>query len=132
MSYADGRLIHDADSHLMEPVDCLDPYFKKRLLDRFRALPFMQKLRSEWAATIDECLSLHQDAAFRAEAEANLLLRKNYEAHGAWIREDRPQAMDVLGFASQLVFTTRCLGNFGLDQSDDMSSATPQPMPITG
>jgi predicted TIM-barrel fold metal-dependent hydrolase len=29
--------------------------------------------------------------------------------------------MDLLGFASQLVFTTFCLGNFGLDQSDDMA-----------
>ena len=34
MTYASGRLIHDADSHLMEPVDCLDPYFDKRLLAR--------------------------------------------------------------------------------------------------
>jgi len=47
-------------------------------------------------------------------------LRKNYEALGAFRREDRPRALDQLGFASQLVFTTWCLGNFGLDQSGDV------------
>ena len=30
-------------------------------------------------------------------------------------------ALDLLGFASQLVFTTFCLGNFGLDQGEDMA-----------
>ena len=49
-----------------------------------------------------------------------MLLRKNYEAHGSFIAKDRPHALDLLGFASQLVFTTYCLGNFGLDQSDDL------------
>ncbi|MEZ5998537.1 MAG: amidohydrolase family protein [Hyphomonas sp.] len=120
MSYANGRLIHDADSHLMEPVDCLDPYFEKRLLARFRSIPFMEKLRTEWDDPINARLAQHENAAFRAEAGENILLRKNYEAHGAWMRDDRPEALDLLGFASQLVFTTRCLGNFGLDQGDDM------------
>jgi hypothetical protein len=39
MSYAAGRLIHDADSHLMEMTDCLDPYFEARLLERYYDLP---------------------------------------------------------------------------------------------
>jgi predicted TIM-barrel fold metal-dependent hydrolase len=121
MSYADGRLIHDADSHLMEPADCLDPYFEKRLLDRFLALPRVKELRTGAKAEhVGERLALQQDAAFRAEADDNILLRKNYDAHGAWLRQDRPHTLDKLGFASQLVFTTHCLGNFGLDQSGDM------------
>ena len=36
MSYASGRMIHDADSHLMELDDCLEPYFDPRLLTRFK------------------------------------------------------------------------------------------------
>ena len=59
--------------------------------------------------------------AFRAGVDANIMLRKNYEAHGAFIAADRPHALDLLGFASQLVFTTFCLGNFGLDQGEDMA-----------
>ncbi len=120
MTYASGRLIHDADSHLMEPVDCLDPYFDKRLLARFRETPQMRDLLAERADWIRERLALQSDAGFRADADGELMLRKNYEAQGAWLRDDRSHALDGLGFASQLVFTTQCLGNFGLDQGDDM------------
>src|SRR5262249_23669738 len=37
---------------------------------------------------------------------------------GSFIKSDRPHALDQLGFASQLVFTTWCLGNFGLDDTN--------------
>ena len=64
--------------------------------------------------------SKQADVAFRAGAGENLMLRKNYEALGAFSREDRSRTIDLLGFASQLVFTTFCLGNFGLDQGGDI------------
>ena len=35
MPYIENRLVHDADSHLMEMSDCLNPYFEKSLLTRF-------------------------------------------------------------------------------------------------
>ena len=38
MSYANGRLIHDADSHLMELDDCLNGFFTPSLLPRFHEL----------------------------------------------------------------------------------------------
>lgn len=119
MAYVEGRIIHDADSHLMELSDCLDPYFEAKLLARYRALPdFVHRAARQ--AKSEQTRAVHADAAFRAGAEANILLRKNYEAQGAFIADDRPAALNALGFASQLVFTTWCLGNFGLDQSDDM------------
>jgi predicted TIM-barrel fold metal-dependent hydrolase len=34
------------------------------------------------------------------------MLRKNWSATGSFIAEDRPKALDLLGFASQLVFNT--------------------------
>ena len=122
MTYAQGRLIHDADSHLMELDDCLDPYFDNTLLARFHASPgyraaLARKLRP------GRSREAHADPAFRAEVDANLMLRKNYEAHGAFIPADRPHALDLMGFASQLVFTTFCLGNFGLDAADDLPLA---------
>ena len=119
MTYADGRLIHDADSHQMELDDCLDPYFERALLARFHALPAVRAKRA-LPRRPGQSASAHADAAFRAGVDANILLRKNYEAHGAFLPADRPHALDRLGFASQLVFTTFCLGNFGLDQGDDM------------
>ncbi len=120
MSYAQGRLIHDADSHLMEMDDCLDAFFTPSLLPRFHAC-------AGYRAALQRNLrpgrsrEAHADAAFRAGVDAQLMLRKNYEAHGAFIAADRPRALDLLGFASQLVFTTFCLGNFGLDQGEDMA-----------
>jgi predicted TIM-barrel fold metal-dependent hydrolase len=120
MAYADARLIHDADSHLMELDDCLDAYFTPSLRPRFLAC-------AGYRAALQRNLrpgrsrEAHADPAFRAGVDANLMLRKNYEAHGAFIAADRPHALDLLGFASQLVFTTFCLGNFGLDQGEDMA-----------
>ena len=119
MSYASGRMIHDADSHLMELDDCLEPYFDPRLLTRFKRSEAFAK-RVEIRNRPGRSREAHAEPSFRAGVDANILLRKNYEAHGSFIREDRPHAMDLLGFASQLVFTTFCLGNFGLDQGDDL------------
>ena len=119
MAYVEGRLIHDADSHLMEMGDCLDPYFEKALLARYHDLPVYKKKigNNRWA---EKAQAIQADAEFRASVDETIMLRKNYEAHGAFLRDDRPRALDLMGFASQLVFTTFCLGNFGLDQSDDM------------
>jgi predicted TIM-barrel fold metal-dependent hydrolase len=120
MTYANQRLIHDADSHLMELDDCLDPYFDKRLLARFHAHPGYRAV-TDRGLRPGRSVEAHADPAFREGVVANLMLRKNFEAHGAFLRTDRTEAMDLLGFASQLVFTTFCLGNFGLDRGDDMA-----------
>ena len=118
MTYVNGRLVHDADSHLMELDDCLDPYFDAATLARFHALPAYQE-KIDRARRPGQAKAAHQEPAFRAGVDANILLRKNHEAHGSFLPQDRPHALDLLGFASQLVFTTFCLGNFGLDQGDD-------------
>ena len=119
MAYAQGRLIHDADSHLMELDGCLDPWFEAKRLSAFQELPvYCRKLQpTGWAEPFRR---MHDDPAFRAGDADNLLLRKNYQALGAFRSEDRPKALDLFGFASQLVFTTFCLGNFGLDESGDV------------
>ena len=119
MTYVNGRLVHDADSHLMELSDCLDPYFERRLLSRFHAMPAFHS-RKDRGTRPGQSAAAHADPTFRAGVDANILLRKNYEAHGAFLPADRPHALNLLGFASQLVFTTFCLGNFGLGQGEDM------------
>jgi predicted TIM-barrel fold metal-dependent hydrolase len=120
MSYANGRLIHDADSHLMELDNCLDDHFEPGRLAAFHACAgYQAALRRNLRPGRSH--EAHADASFRAGIAANLLLRKNYEAHGAFIAADRPHALDLLGFASQLVFTTFSLGNFGLDAGNDMA-----------
>ena len=119
MTYAQGRLIHDADSHLMELDACLDDWFDPKLLPAFHDLPIYRKKLTpkNWAQPFRQ---MHEDPNFRAGDAENLLLRKNYQALGSFRRADRPRAVDLFGFASQLVFTTFCLGNFGLDESGDL------------
>ncbi len=119
MIYAAGRLIHDADSHLMEPADSLDTFFERKYLAAFHDLPTV-RARSRSHESIAKELSKHADDAFRLNAFDELMTRKNYAAHGAFDARDRSAALDRLGFASQLVFTTFGLGNFGLDQGPDM------------
>ena len=55
---------------------------------------------------IDQCRVLQSDSEFRASAEKEIMLRKNYHAHGAWNSLDRSEALDHMGFASQLIFPT--------------------------
>jgi predicted TIM-barrel fold metal-dependent hydrolase len=118
MAYVTDRVVHDADSHLMELDDCLDPWFDKASLQAFHALPEYQRKKTN-AAWKRDVQARHADDAFRAEADGAILLRKNYDAMGSFRKEDRPHALDLLGFASQLVFTTFCLRNFGLDEAAD-------------
>lgn len=117
MSYAAGRLIHDADSHLMELADCLDPFLEQQYRADYDALPKVKAWPRD-GKWVTDARAKQADAAFRAGAVENILLRRNYEALGAFQRDDRPRALDALGFASQLVFTTWCLGNFGLDHTN--------------
>ncbi len=119
MTYVEGRKVHDADSHLMEMGDCLDPYFEAKLLTRFHDFPLVRKKigDGQW---MEKAREKQADETFRSGFSSDIMLRKNYDAHGAFLVADRPAALDSLGFASQLVFTTFCLGNIGLDQSGDM------------
>jgi len=52
------------------------------------------------------------DPAAAADAEANLMLRKGWEALGAFDPIERRRALDLLGFNKQLVFTTFALTHF--------------------
>lgn len=120
MSYVEGQTIHDADSHIMELPGTINRYLDPRFRAAFVEKTGRKDVLPEWFAKAAE---KHEDAEFRAGAEANILLRKNYEALGAFRADDRPKTLDYLGFASQLVFTTACLSNFGLEQMGEVELA---------
>jgi uncharacterized protein len=119
MPYVENRVVHDADSHLMELPDALDEFLEARFRARYDALPKLGKFPRD-AGYVSQARAQHEDPQFRHAAGENILLRKNYEALGSFRREDRPLALDHLGFSSQLIFTTWCLGNFELDQTADV------------
>jgi hypothetical protein len=105
MPYAEGRVYHDADSHVMETPNWVVPYADPGIRERMRPL-YVSTVKPGEEKMIDKLRRQHADPAERPRAEAEIMLRKNWSALGSFIKEDRPRALDLLGFASQLVFNT--------------------------
>jgi predicted TIM-barrel fold metal-dependent hydrolase len=90
----------------MEPADWLHPYLDAATRERF---PLVWTDAKEDTTPIDavaKAAALHRDPAYRADDAAQITLRKNFLATGSFLPEDRAGALDLLGFASQLVFDT--------------------------
>lgn len=120
MAYVEGQVVHDADSHVTELPGKILEYLERRHRDDF-VTRVGKKL--ELGPALAEAAARHDDPDFRSGDADNLMLRKNHLALGAFRREDRPRTLDLLGFASQLVFTTDALGNYGLDDAGDPALA---------
>ena len=120
MPYVEGQTVHDADSHIMEMPGTIDTYVEPRLRAAFTEKTTKSALLTGWS---DKARALQEVPEFRAGDEANLLLRKNYQALGAFRNQDRPKALDLLGFTSQLVFTTAALGNYGFEEAGERDLA---------
>ena len=105
MTYA-TRPMHDADSHIMEPADWLHPYLDARTRERFPAVWTNANEDTTALDAVEHATRLHHDPSYRAEDSAQITLRKNFLATGSFLHEDRPAALDLLGFTSQLVFDT--------------------------
>jgi len=115
--YAQGRVVHDADAHIMETPTWLRDHAEAAWRDRMPVLryPSGNELRQtgdpeeqqrDLATSFERLRAKHASAAYRADEEAEIMARKNFAATGSFIPEDRPRALDLLGFSSQLVFNT--------------------------
>ena len=107
MPYAEGRTFHDADSHVMELPEWLPSYAEPQY--RGRIPPFSLLATGSGAraqAMIARGKLRAGTPAERSGHEAELLTRKSWEAYGAFHADDRRRALDLLGFRSQLVFST--------------------------
>jgi predicted TIM-barrel fold metal-dependent hydrolase len=106
MAYAQGRVIYDADSHIMESLDWLPSYADKAIRERLISMR-LEAGGSGAAKAIEKALARQQDAAATAEIAANVVEGpKGWAAYGAMDPAERTKALDDLGFARQLVFTT--------------------------
>src|SRR3954453_2775593 len=105
MVYVQGRLVYDADSHIHEPPGYAETTADSSMCAQLgeRLAPFRKP------PGIDEAGAKQRGPEFRAKDADEVMLRKNSLAVGAVIREDRPHALDLLGFSAQLVFTTTYL-----------------------
>lgn len=105
MAYAEGRTYHDADAHVMETPDWIVAYADPDIRPRLRPL-YVATVKPGEDSVIDTWRGRHGDPAQRPVFEREIMMRKNWSALGSFIREDRPRALDLLGFSSQLVFNT--------------------------
>jgi predicted TIM-barrel fold metal-dependent hydrolase len=105
MPYVEGRILHDADSHVMETPEWLLPHADPAIRARLKPL-VLTGVKPGEESFIEDLRRLHRDPEERPAVEREIMLRKNWGALGSFLREDRPRALDLLGFASQLVFNT--------------------------
>ena len=123
MPYAEGRVYHDADSHVMETPDWIVPYADPGIRDRLQPL-YVSTVKPGEESFIDAWRRRHADPNERGTFEAEIMLRKNWSALGSFRKEDRPRALDLLGFSSQLVFNTFMNKHFvRLEHADDVELA---------
>jgi len=122
MPYA-HRPIHDADAHFMETPDWFHAFADA---DVRAKLPesLIGGVAPGEAEMMDRFRADHADPAYRAKDEEKILERKNWAATGSFLKEDRPQALDHLGFQSQLVFNSLVNGRLlAAERGDDVDFA---------
>jgi len=112
-----GRVVHDADAHIMETPTWLRDHADPGLRDRIAPLRYTsgnelrqtgdpaEQLR-DLDAAFDRLARKHASPEYTADEATQIMQRKNFAATGAFVADDRPRALDLLGFSSQLVFNT--------------------------
>jgi len=112
-----GLVVHDADAHVMETPNWLRDHADAAVRDRIPALTYssinelrqtgdpVEQLR-DIDATFARLAERHRSQEYVGAEAAEIMNRKNFAATGAFIPDDRSRALDLLGFASQLIFNT--------------------------
>ena len=108
MPYIADRVVHDADAHVYELPGYLEPWIDPSLRPQLSKYIGARDERVE--EFVAKARARYEEPAYRARDEADITLRKGFSALGAFVKSERPAALDYLGVASQLVFTTGGLG----------------------
>ena len=111
MAYApDHRAFYDADSHIMELPNFLQKYADPDLRDVMPAVSYSASIvTDEEVAIIMDRGGCHSDehrAELLAMGDSLIERSKEIQALGAFDRDERSQAVNLLGFTKQLVFAT--------------------------
>lgn len=99
----------------METPDWLRDYADPAIRERIAQPGYVNELRQtgdnesqlqDIDAAFARITARHSTDEYRADEAAEIMNRKNFAATGAFIAEDRPRSLDLIGVASQLLFNT--------------------------
>jgi hypothetical protein len=100
MPYAEGRVIHDADAHIMEMpgflAEHLEAKYRERVTDRV-LFPRRDGFQSRIADA--------ERAKGEAFDDSQIMLAKNWTALGSWWRQDIQRSLYLVCFSSMILFT---------------------------
>src|SRR5688500_17864425 len=123
MPYAEGRVFYDADSHVMETSDWLVQYADPDVRDRIRPL-YLGGAGALAEDAVKAAEARRGDPAAAESLEGALMKAKGWSALGAFDKEERRRALDLLGFSKQLVFPTFAATQFAGDDVDLLYGGT--------
>jgi uncharacterized protein len=112
MPYGTNRLYCDADSHIMETVDWIEKHADPEIRSR---LPQLSLVKSATATFdfINAAVEKQKTRAEKGKVHTDVVKgAKGWHAYGAFDSAERAKAMDDLGFARQLVFSTFSAGQY--------------------
>jgi predicted TIM-barrel fold metal-dependent hydrolase len=124
MAYANGRIINDADSHTMETQDWLAPYLEGDYKEMYTAVYSKREGGERITKMIDVAMARKADPEARAKASKDIISGdKGWLSFGGFDKDERVEALDWLGFSSQLIFPTFGLAAIGRAKSEDQAYA---------
>jgi uncharacterized protein len=112
-----GLVVHDADAHIMETPNWLrdhaDPAIRERIAplrypggNELRQTGDVLEQQEDLDLAFERLAARHASDGYRSTEADEIMNRKNFAATGSFVADDRARALDLLGFASQLVFNT--------------------------
>jgi predicted TIM-barrel fold metal-dependent hydrolase len=120
-TYARGRKLYDADSHIMETADWLASHADPSIRDDLPSFVPQGGKASEAGrmllGSIEEAEKRRADPEATRKLEENVISGpKGWLAHGATDPTERRRTLDLLGFEKQLVFATFSIGQFAFSR----------------
>jgi predicted TIM-barrel fold metal-dependent hydrolase len=115
MAYIEGRLVHDADAHIMETPTWLRDHADPSIRERIAIPGYVNELRqtgdndeqlAHLGRSFAKIAEQHASNEYRADEAREIMNRKNFAATGSFEARDRGRAIDLIGVESQLLFNT--------------------------